>query len=58
MRILHVMIRVANLERSVDFYTNILGIKVLRKKDFPEGKFTLVFLGYADESNSTVIELL
>lgn len=57
MRMLHVMIRVSDLERSVDFYTKILDMKVLKRKDFKEGEFTLVFLGYDNESNATVLEL-
>ena len=57
MRLLHTMIRVGNLERSIDFYTEILGMKLLRKKDYPDGKFTLAFVGYGDERNNSVIEL-
>jgi lactoylglutathione lyase len=57
MRLLHAMIRTGNLDRSIDFYTKVLGMKLLRRKDYPEGKFTLAFLGYADESNETAIEL-
>jgi lactoylglutathione lyase len=57
MRILHTMIRVVDLDKSLDFYTNIFGMKVLRKKDFPDGKFTLAFVGYGDEQSNTVIEL-
>ena len=57
MRILHTMIRVGNLERSIKFYTEVLGMKLLRQEDFPEGKFTLAFLGYGSEAESTVIEL-
>lgn len=57
MRILHTMIRVGDLERSIDFYTNVLGMKLLRRKDYPEGKFTLAFVGYGDESDQAVIEL-
>ncbi len=57
MRMLHVMLRVTDLDRSIAFYTDVLKMKVLRKTDYPEGKFTLVFLGYADESKSTVLEL-
>ncbi len=57
MRMLHTMIRVNNLEESLAFYRNALGMKVLRQKDYPEGKFTLAFVGYGDEKDSTVIEL-
>lgn len=57
MRILHTMIRVGNLDRSIDFYTNVLGMQLLRKKDYPDGKFTLAFIGYGPESEQAVIEL-
>lgn len=57
MRLLHTMIRTGNLDRSINFYTNILGMKLLRKKDYPEGKFTLAFVGYGNESDHSVIEL-
>ena len=57
MRILHTMLRVGNLERSLHFYTQILGMKLLRKQDFPEGRFTLAFVGYADEGEQAVLEL-
>ena len=57
MRLLHTMLRVGNLDRSIEFYTNVLGMKLLRKKDYPDGKFTLAFVGYGDESENTVIEL-
>ena len=57
MRLLHTMIRVGDLEKSINFYTNILGMDLLRKKDYPNGKFTLAFVGYGDEKDSTVIEL-
>ncbi len=57
MRILHTMIRVADLDKSLDFYTNIFGMQLLRKKDFPEGKFTLAFVGYGSEDDNAVIEL-
>ena len=57
MRFLHTMIRVGNLERSIDFYTNVLGMKLLRQKDYPDGKFTLAFLGYGPESETCVLEL-
>ncbi|WP_419603766.1 lactoylglutathione lyase [Thiolapillus sp.] len=57
MRLLHTMLRVGNLQKSIDFYTNILGMHLLRQKDYPDGKFTLAFLGYGDESENTVLEL-
>ena len=57
MRILHTMLRVGDLQRSVDFYTNVLGMKVLRKSDYPEGRFTLCFVGYGDEDKESVLEL-
>lgn len=57
MRILHTMIRVNNLEESINFYTDILGMKLLRKNDYPEGRFTLAFVGYGNESDQAVIEL-
>ncbi len=57
MRILHTMLRVGDLEKSLEFYTNMLGMKILRKEEFPEGEFTLAFVGYDDESSSSVIEL-
>ena len=57
MRMLHTMLRVGNLERSIKFYTEVLGMEVLRQNDFPEGKFTLAFVGYGTESESTVLEL-
>ena len=57
MRILHTMLRVADLERSLRFYTEVLGMRLLRRKDYPEGKFTLAFVGYGDETDSAVIEL-
>jgi lactoylglutathione lyase len=57
MRLLHTMIRVGDLDRSVGFYTDVLGMKLLRRKDYPDGKFTLAFLGYGDEQNNTVLEL-
>ena len=57
MRMLHTMIRVGDLDKSIDFYTNVLGMKLLRRKDYPEGKFTLAFVGYGDEADHTVIEL-
>ncbi|VAW93403.1 Lactoylglutathione lyase [hydrothermal vent metagenome] len=57
MRLLHTMLRVGNLQRSIDFYSNILGMTLLRQKDYPEGRFTLAFVGYGDESDNTAIEL-
>lgn len=57
MRILHTMLRVADLERSLAFYTEVLGMKLLRRTDYPEGKFTLAFVGYTDEKQGSVIEL-
>ncbi len=57
MRVLHTMIRVGDLERSLDFYSNVLGMKILRRKDYETGRFTLAFVGYGDESSSAVIEL-
>ena len=56
-RLLHTMIRVRDLERSIDFYTRLLGMKLLRRKDYPSGDFTLAFVGYGDEESSTVVEL-
>jgi lactoylglutathione lyase len=56
-RMLHTMIRVLDLEKSLDFYTNKLGMKLLRKKDYESGRFTLAFVGYGDETDSTVVEL-
>ena len=57
MRILHTMIRVNNLEESIKFYTDVLGMRLLREKEYPEGKFSLAFLGYGKETEDTVIEL-
>ncbi|MBD2160283.1 MAG: lactoylglutathione lyase [Limnothrix sp.] len=57
MRLLHTMLRVGDLQRSLDFYCNVLGMKLLRQKDYPDGKFTLAFVGYGDESETAVIEL-
>ncbi len=57
MRLLHTMLRVGNLERSIEFYTRILGMTLLRKQDYPEGKFTLAFVGYGPETTHSVIEL-
>ena len=56
-RFLHTMIRVKDLDKSLNFYTELLGMKLLRKRDYPTGKFTLAFVGYGDETDSTVIEL-
>lgn len=57
MRMLHTMLRVGNLERSIQFYIEVLGMKVLRQDEYPDGKFTLVFIGYGDEETNTVLEL-
>jgi lactoylglutathione lyase len=57
MRLLHTMIRVGDLQRSIDFYTQVLGMTLLRQNEYPDGKFTLAFLGYGDEAENTVIEL-
>ena len=57
MRLLHTMIRVGDLDRSIKFYTEVLGMKLLRRNDYPGGKFTLAFVGYGDESDHTVLEL-
>ena len=57
MRILHTMLRVGNLDRSIDFYTSVLGMRELRRKDYPDGKFTLAFVGYQDEADGAVLEL-
>ena len=57
MRILHTMLRVKNLEESLKFYCDVLGMKLIRQKDYPGGEFTLAFVGYGDESDSAVIEL-
>jgi lactoylglutathione lyase len=56
-RFLHTMLRVTDLQRSVDFYTKLLGMKELRRRDVPDGKYTLVFVGYGDEETGAVIEL-
>lgn len=57
MRILHTMLRVGDLEKSLDFYTQVLGMRLLRRKDYPDGKFTLAFVGYQDEADGAVLEL-
>jgi lactoylglutathione lyase len=54
---LHTMLRVLDLEKSIDFYTRLLGMKLLRRKDYPSGEFTLAFVGYGDEDDNAVIEL-
>ena len=54
MRLLHTMLRVGDLEKSLAFYTNVLNMRLLRRKDYPEGRFTLAFVGYGDEADSTV----
>ena len=57
MRILHTMLRVGNLEKSIAFYTEVLGMTLLRRKDYPEGRFTLAFVGYGNEAEHTALEL-
>ncbi|WP_304640907.1 lactoylglutathione lyase [Pseudomonas sp.] len=57
MRILHTMLRVGDLEKSIAFYTEVLGMTLLRRKDYEEGRFTLAFIGYGNEAENTVIEL-
>jgi lactoylglutathione lyase len=57
MRLLHTMLRVGDLEASIRFYCDVLGMTLLRREDFPSGKFTLAFVGYGNESDNTVIEL-
>ena len=57
MRLLHTMIRVGNLDKSIRFYTDILNMKLLRQKEYPEGRFTLAFVGYGDEKSNSAIEL-
>ncbi len=57
MRILHTMLRVGNLEKALDFYTGVLGMTLLRKHDYPDGRFTLAFVGYGDEAEQAVLEL-
>jgi lactoylglutathione lyase len=56
-RMMHTMIRVFDLDTSIKFYTDLLGMKLLRKDDFPEGKFTLAFVGYGPEETDTIVEL-
>ena len=57
MRLLHTMLRVGDLDRSIDFYTQVLGMQLLRRQDYPDGRFTLAFVGYQPESEGAVIEL-
>ena len=57
MRLLHTMLRVTDLEASLKFYCDVLGMRLLRQKDYPQGKFTLAFVGYGEEADSTVLEL-
>ena len=57
MRVLHTMLRVGDLDRSVKFYTDVLGMKLLRTSDYPDGEFTLAFVGYGNEYENTVLEL-
>ncbi len=57
MRLLHTMLRVGHLDRSIAFYTEVLGMRLLRRHDYPEGKFTLAFVGFQDEAEGAVIEL-
>ena len=57
MKMLHTMLRVTKLDASLAFYTEVLGMRLLRRHDFPDGRFTLAFVGYGDEDNNTVIEL-
>jgi lactoylglutathione lyase len=57
MRILHTMLRVVDLERSLAFYTEILGMRLLRRQDYPDGRFTLAFVGYGSEDDEAVLEL-
>ncbi len=57
MRILHTMLRVGDLDRSLKFYTEVLGMRLLRRADYPEGKFTLAFVGYQEEKDGAVLEL-
>ena len=57
MRILHTMLRVGDLDRSLAFYTDVLGMRLLRRHDYPDGKFTLAFVGYQEEQDGAVLEL-
>lgn len=57
MRMLHTMLRVGDLDKSIKFYADVLGMTELRRKDYPDGKFTLAFMGYGDEKENTVLEL-
>lgn len=57
MRLLHTMLRVGDLDKSLKFYTEVLGMKLLRRKDYPDGRFTLAFVGYGEEHDTTVLEL-
>lgn len=57
MRLLHTMIRVGDLDRSIAFYTDVLGMRLLRRRDYPQGEFTLAFVGYGEEDQNAVIEL-
>ena len=57
MRLLHTMLRVGDLKKSINFYTDVLGMQLLRQKEFPDGRFTLAFLGYGPESENTALEL-
>jgi lactoylglutathione lyase len=57
MRLLHTMLRVGDLDRSIAFYSEVLGMRLLRRQDYPEGRFTLAFVGYQDEADGAVIEL-
>lgn len=57
MRLLHTMLRTGDMDRAIEFYTGVMGMRLLRRKDYPDGKFTLAFVGYGDESDTAVIEL-
>ncbi|OUR64833.1 lactoylglutathione lyase [Methylophaga sp. 42_25_T18] len=57
MRMLHTMLRVGDMQRSIHFYTEVMGMKVLREEEYPEAEFSLAFVGYGDEESNTVIEL-